>query len=431
MTFRHERLPNGLEIVAEVTDDALSTSVGFFVRTGARDETDATWGVSHFLEHMVFKGTDHLSADEINRRFDWMGASANAFTNEEDTVYHAAVLPAQQHEATALLAEMMRPALRSEDFATEKLVILEEIRMYDDQPPFGADERCRAAFFGAHPLGRSVLGTVESIEALPVEAMRDYHRRRYAPGNIVLAATGAVDFPALVETARRHCGDWASLTDDAPRPVAAPRRGLERSLFETIVRPAATLAYGVRMSPGPAGDDTDRFAAKLLATVLGDDSGSRLYWALVDPGTAEQASCHHQDFRDAGLFTTQLACDAADAEDLLGQVTEIYAAAAPAGITTFELDQARNKLAGRVVLVGERPRRRLFSVGLEWARSGQYRSVADDLTIVEGLSLDDLHRVLSHWPLDGAGATVLAGPGTAGDGPDPVNPSVPAADDTQ
>ncbi|MFM7520024.1 MAG: M16 family metallopeptidase [Planctomycetota bacterium] len=409
MTFRHERLPNGLEIVAEVTDDALSTSVGFFVKTGARAETDATWGVSHFLEHMVFKGTTELSADEINRRFDWMGASANAFTSEEDTVYHAAVLPAQQHEATALLAAMMRPALRAEDFATEKLVILEEIRMYDDQPPFGADERCRAAFFAEHPLGRSVLGTVESIESLPVEAMREYHVRRYAPGNIVLAATGAVDFTALVETARRHCGEWEALPSSA-RDTWRAGRGPTGDVRETIVRPAATLAYGVRMSAGPAGDDPERFAAKLLATVLGDDSGSRLYWALVDPGTAEQASCHHQDFRDAGLFATQLACEAGDAPALLDEVTGIYAEAARSGITAAELEQAHNKLAGRVVLVGERPRRRLFSVGLEWARSGRYRSVADDLAIVEGMSLDDLHRVMDSWPLHGPAATVLAGP---------------------
>ena len=216
MKFLHERLDNGLDIVAEVTDTALSTSIGFFVKTGARDETDVEWGVSHFLEHMVFKGTHDLSADEINRRFDWMGASANAFTSEEDTAYHAAVLPEQQLEVTALLARMMRPALREEDFDTEKKVIVEEIRMYDDQPPFGADDRCRAAFFGQHPLARSVLGTVESIEGMPVEVMRDYHRRRYSPGNIVLAATGAVDFPLLVESARRWCGDW--------EPFAVPHR---------------------------------------------------------------------------------------------------------------------------------------------------------------------------------------------------------------
>lgn len=410
MKFLHERLDNGLDVIAEVTDSGLSTSVGFFVKTGARDETDELWGVSHFLEHMVFKGTSDLSGDEINRRFDWMGATANAFTSEEDTVYHAAVLPEQQHEVVSLIAQMMRPALREEDFTTEKLVILEEIRMYDDQPPFGADDRCRAAFFGRHPLARSVLGTVESIEALPVEAMRDYHRRRYAPGNIVLAASGAVDFRALVESAKRLCGDWEPQATAARTVPAEPRPPGLVSTIEHITRPAATLEYAVRMSAGPAGDDDDRYAAKLLSVLLGDESGSRLYWSLVDSGEAEHASCQHHDFLDAGFFATQLSCDAEDVKELLARIDEVYAEAAAAGIGRPELEQARNKLAGRVVLGGERPRRRLFGVGLEWAHTNTYRSVADDLRIVENLSLEDIHRVLARWPLHGPSATVLAGP---------------------
>ena len=410
MRFLHERLDNGLDIIAEVTDGALSTSIGFFVRTGARDESDDLWGASHFLEHMVFKGTTDLSADEINRRFDWMGASANAFTSEEDTVYHAAVLPSQQHEAVDLLARMMRPALREEDFSTEKLVILEEIRMYDDQPPFGADDRCRAAFFGQHPLSRSVLGTVESIQSLPVEAMREYHGRRYSPGNIVLVATGAVDFPALVESAKRLCGGWE------PRAIPdrrVPMPTANGDLLERIVRPTATLEYAVRMSAGPAGDDDDRFAAKLLSVALGDDSGSRLYWAMVDSGDAEHASCHHHDFIDVGLMITQLSCDADEVDPLLSRILDVYRDAATQGMSQKEFTQARNKLAGRVVLEGERPRRRLFHVGLEWAHGGVYRSVADNLRIVEDLSVDDLERVLARWPLDGHGVTVLAGPAGA------------------
>ena len=412
MPFLHERLDNGLDVVAEACPGALSTSVGFFVRTGARDETDAEWGVSHFLEHMVFKGTADLSGDEINRRFDAMGAAANAFTSEEDTVYYAAVLPERQDEAVELLAQMMRPALRAEDFTTEKLVILEEIRMYDDQPPFGADDHCRAAFFGGHPLGRSVLGTVDSIGALPVEAMRDYHRRRYGPGTTVLAASGAVDFPALVAAARRWCGDWEPEPAE-PRPAGSEPRQPAVAGTARIERPAATLAYAVRMSAGPAETHADRFAAKLLTTVLGDSSGSRLYWALVDSGAAEQATLHHQEFLDAGLFTTQLSCDPEDAEPLGERILEIYRDAAARGVTVAEFEQARNKLAARVVLAGERPRRRLFEVGGEWSHLAAYRSVADSLAIVESLTRDDLHRVLATWQLDGPAATVLAGPATA------------------
>ena len=408
MQFRHERLPNGLDVIAEVSEAAHSASLGFFVKTGARDETDAISGVSHFLEHMVFKGTDQLSAAEINLRFDAMGASANAFTSEEDTVYYAAVLTEKQHDAVALLAAMMRPALRAEDFDTEKQVILEEIRMYDDQPPFGADDRCRAAYFGTHPLARSVLGTVESIEALPVEAMREYHQRRYAPGNLVLAASGAVDFAALVESGRQLCGDWE------PQPItsrkaASPPAPLTAATMELIPRQQAALEYAVRMSAGPAEDDVDRFAAKLLAVVLGDDSGSRLYWDLVDSGDAEHAACQHHDFLDAGVFVTQLSCEADDTSSLLERIVGLYTDASR-GLTTAEVDQARNKLLSRVVLAGERPRQRLFTIGLEWAHLGRHRSVADDLATLDGLSRDDLHGVLTRWPLTETAATVLAGP---------------------
>ena len=409
MPFLHERLDNGLDVVAETSTAAVSASLGFFVNTGARDECAAEWGVSHFLEHMVFKGTADLPGDEINRRFDAMGASANAFTSEEDTVYYATVLPERQGEAVELLARMMRPAIRADDFITEKLVILEEIRMYDDQPPFGADERCRAAFFGGHPLFRSVLGTVESIEALPVEAMRDYHARRYAPNRMVLAASGAIDFPALVADARRWCGQWTP-QPDAPRLVAAQPRAAAEPEVHHIERPAATLAYAVKAAAGPAETHADRFAAKLLATVLGDSSGSRLYWEFVDSGAAEQATLHHQEFLDAGLFVTQVSCDSEEAETLLERIASVYTQAIRDGLSREEFEQARNKLAARVVLAGERPRRRLFEVGGEWAHSGIYRTVGESLAIVESLTRDDLHRVLETWPLDAPAATVIAGP---------------------
>jgi len=242
-----------------------------------------------------------------------------------------------------------------------------------------------------------------------VEAMRDYHRRRYAPGTMVLAASGAVDFAALVESARRVCDAWAPEAE-APRtagsqPRAAVSRGVER-----IVRPAASLDYALRMVAGPGERHADRHPAQLLATLLGDSSGSRLYWSLVDTGEAEQATCQHLDFLDAGMFVTQLACDAADADPLMERIVELYAASRAAGIPAAEFEQARNKLAARVVLAGEKPRRRLFDVGLEWARSGRYRTVADSLAIVEALSRDDLERVQAGWPLAGPGATVLAGP---------------------
>jgi predicted Zn-dependent peptidase len=407
MQFRHEQLPNGLDIIAEVSESAHSASLGFFVKTGARDEHDSISGASHFLEHMVFKGTDTLSAEDINLRFDSMGASANAFTSEEDTVYYAAVLPEKQHAAIELLAAMMRPALREDDFITEKQVILEEIKMYDDQPPFGADDQCRALFFKDHPLARSVLGTESSIEALPVEAMRSYHQERYSADNLVLAASGAVDFDSLIASARQLCSSWQSISH-CNRKVPFSTTPSE-AITDVITRDQAALEYAVRMSPGPAEDTSDRFAAKLLAVVLGDDSGGRLYWDLVDSGKAEHAACHHHDFLDAGVFVTQLSCEPETTKALLDRVIEIYEAATK-GLTDSEVEQARNKLLSRVVLAGERPRQRLFSLGLEWAHLGRYRSVGDDLTTLDTISREDLHRILCEWQLTQSSTTVLAGP---------------------
>ena len=404
MEFLEHKLPNGLEIVAETSGEAYTAALGYFVKTGARDESDEVAGVSHFLEHMAFKGTPTRSADDVNRRFDEIGAHYNAGTSEESTVYYASVLPEYQLDAVELLADLMRPALRQTDFDTEKQVILEEIRMYEDQPPFGADEKCRAAHFGLHPLGRSVLGSERSIGGLPVEAMRDYHRRRYNPANIVLVGTGRIDFDAFISTAERCCGAWEPLCDGRDVSPARPQRR-----FEVIRKPSAVQQYAVLLSGGPTADDDRRYAAKILATILGDDGGSRLYWELVDPGLAEQASLAHYEYEGGGLFMTYLACDPDAAADNLQRILDVYRGAESDGVAAQELSQAKNKISSRVVLSGERPRGRLFAVGSDWIHRREYRTVRDDLDTVAGITRDDVAAVLAHFRLSRP-TTVTIGP---------------------
>lgn len=404
MQFLSRTLPNGLQVVAECNPEAHTAAMGFFVQTGARDETDEVSGVSHFLEHMMFKGTPTRSGDDVNREFDEMGAHYNAFTSEEHTVYYAAVLPEYQTSAVELLGDIIRPSLREEDFNTEKQVILEEIRMYDDQPPFGADEKCKAALFGGHPLGRSVLGSEESIRNLPVTAMREYFERRYAPGNITLAAAGRIDFEQLVATAERVGGKWQPVEDGRNVFPAEPRKG-----FRCMQKESAALEYVVQLALGPAATDADRYAAKILATVLGDDSGSRLYWALVNPGLAEQASLSHHDYLGSGVFMTYVSCEAENAEENLREVAQIYAAAERDGITDAELAQAKSKINSRVVLGSERPRGRLFTVGNNWIQRREYRTVKQDLDAIEAVTRDDLVAVLARFPLS-LNTTLAIGP---------------------
>lgn len=404
MEFRRHTLPNGLEIVAECHPQAHSTAVGFFVETGARDERPELAGVSHFLEHMMFKGTPSRSAEDVNREFDEMGAHYNAFTSEENTVYYAAVLPEYQAAAVELWADILRPALRESDFETEKQVIIEEIRMYDDQPPFGADDKCRAWFFGQHPLGHSVLGTAASVGGLSAEQMRGYFRERYSPGNIALVGAGRIDFERLVDDAARLCGGWEKV--DTSRAVAPAETA---SGFHVLERPQAAQQYALQMASAPGATDPRRYAAKVLATIVGDDTGSRLYWELVDPGRAEQASLSHYDYQGTGVFMSYLCCAPKLVADNLARVLEIYRQVEREGVTAEELSQAKNKIQSRVVLSSERPRGRLFTVGGNWTQRREYRTVKDDLDAIEAIALSDLAAVLEAFPFTAA-TTVTIGP---------------------
>jgi predicted Zn-dependent peptidase len=402
--FLKHALENGLNVIAEVSPDAHSAAIGFFVRTGARDESDDVAGVSHFLEHMVFKGTPTRTAQDVNREFDEMGAHYNAFTSEENTVYYAAILPEFTDRAVGLLGDILRPSLRPEDFETEKQVILEEIKMYEDQPPYGADDRCRAAYFADHPLGHSVLGTAKSVGGLTVEAMRAYFERRYTPQNITLAAAGKIDFEQLVQSARRYCGGWQPT--EARREIASPT---PRTGFNVLEKPQATQEYVIQLTNAPSATDDHRYAAKLLATILGDDTGSRLYWELVDPGQAEHASVTHYEYDGAGIFLTYLSCTPENTANNLNRVLEVYRRCEAEGVTPAELNQAKRKVESRVVLSSERPRSRLFSVGINWLHRQRYLTVRDDLDALAAVTVEQVADLLDQYPLSRS-MTIAVGP---------------------
>ncbi|MCP4453149.1 MAG: insulinase family protein, partial [Planctomycetes bacterium] len=208
MEFKEKTLSNGLQLIGEVNAHAKSAAVGFFVKSGSRDETPEVSGVSHFLEHMMFKGTEKMSALEVNAAFDATGAQFNAFTSEEQTVYYASVLPEYVARVTSLWIDLMRPSLRDEDFDLEKNVIKEEIAMYQDMPNFEVMDRCRSLHFQSHPCGNSVLGTVDSIDALTSQQMRDYFSQRYAPNNMVLVWAGNFQWDEMVDLAEQGSASW-------------------------------------------------------------------------------------------------------------------------------------------------------------------------------------------------------------------------------
>ena len=404
MQFRNHTLDNGLEIIAECSENAYSMALAFFVNTGSRDEYEGVSGVSHFLEHMVFKGTPNRKAADVNRELDEIGSQSNAFTSEEHTVYYAAVLPDYQQKALELLSDIMRPSLRQDDFDTEKKVIIEEIHKYDDQPPYGAHERCMANYFGAHPLGQSVLGTIDSVTALSRDAMMSYFEKRYSPGNIKLVATGKVDFDQLIVDAEKFCGHWKSFeTSRAPSTVAG------NIGTEYITRDNVSQQYLIQISPAPSATDELRFAHRLMAAIFGDDGGSRLFWELVDTGLAEYAMTGNYEYEGAGITMGFFSSSPDSIPEVMERIDRLKQQIQSDGVTADELAMAKSKLCSQLVRRAERPASRLFAVGNNWVQRGSYVSVADIVESFRNVTIDDIAATLAKHPLTQT-ASVLAGP---------------------
>lgn len=394
MNFKHRQLDNGLTIIGEVYPKAQSTAVGFFVRTGARDETLEVNGVSHFLEHMLFKGTDTLSALEVNNAFDRLGAKFNAFTSEENTVYYAAVLPEYLMDVSSLWMQLMRPSLRDDDFNLEKNVILEEIAMYKDLPQFEVMDQARALHFGSHPCSQSVLGTDESISSLTAEQMREYFSRRYAPNNMTLACCGNFDFDSLCRLAEQHCSGWKTM--DSFRKIEDTKGTFktEYALNSNLVRQHICL-----LSPAVSMQDPRRYAASLLGQIVGDDSGSRYYWALTEPALAEVASMQCESMDGTGVFYSYFCCDPDNSDRVTCVIQDLFAELAKNGISETELEAARNKTLSALTIKCEQPMGRLVSLGFDWVYNQEYRSVKEDVDSVKAVTVGDISGLIEELDL--------------------------------
>jgi len=365
--FHEATLANGLKVIAEVNPEAKSAAAGYFVRTGSRDEVAGEEGISHFLEHMVFKGTERRSAWDVNREFDEMGAKYNAFTNEEMTVFYGAVLPEFLPRLLDLLTDLMQPALRPEDFESERKVVLEEIALYRDRPDAVLFERAQRRYFGMHPLAKPVLGTPESIAKMQVGQMRAYHQRRYVPGNMILAFAGNLVWEEILLLAEAMTANWARGEAVRNHPPFKPRPGLERDPFDK-----ASQLYTTFMSPGYSARREERYMARVLAEILGDADNGRLFWRLVDAGLAESAMAFHHEFDDLGVFYVYIQGDPTNEEAVSEAVMTELQGLQSGGITSEELERAKLKAATSLVFAGETTLSRLFYLGVNYSYTNRY-----------------------------------------------------------
>ena len=394
VTFHEHTLANGLTIVAEVDPDAVSSGVGFFVRTGARDEATPVMGVSHFLEHMMFKGTESISADDLNRLFDELGAQNNAYTSHEMTCFYAQVLPEKLGEATDLVGQMMRPALRDDDFTTEKGVILEEIAMYKDNPFWVLYEACGERHYADHPMSHRVLGTEQTINDLTSEQMRAYFAERYAADNTTVALAGRLDFEAMCARIGSVCGGWAASGTKTAR--VAP--GVGAPAFE-LHDERVNRVYMLALAPAPGIEDDRRYAAQLLAMLLGDPGNSRLHWALIEPGLAEEAQAAYDPHDGFGQFFVYASGEPERAGQIKAALDAEIASLADA-IDDDGLERLRSKLATAVMLGGERPGDRMQRLGRQWTYRREYRTLDEELERINAVTVDDVRALLADFPFE-------------------------------
>lgn len=394
MKVRREVLPNGLTLLLEPDPEAQTVAAGYFIAAGGCDEAPDELGISHFLEHLMFKGSARLSALALNERLDDLGGHSNAFTSEEHTVYHAACLPERLDELLETLTELLRPALRPADIETERLVILEEIAMYNEQPSQRVLDTLRERYWGQHPLGRPVLGTVQTVGGLTPAALERYFSRHYGAGRVTLVLTGRFDPAQVLAWAQRELADWGAGEAVARPTVAASAPAQTVALSGSALSSRAHLALAL---PGLSTTHPLREAATVLAELIGGEN-SLLYWALLDTGLADSADFAHLDYVGAGCFEGGLTCDPARLEQVQGIFLEVLATAGQA-MTPAMVGRVARKMAVGTLLRAESPQGRLFGLGLEYLALGQVLSAEEQVERYAAVTFQDVQEVLRLCPL--------------------------------
>jgi predicted Zn-dependent peptidase len=403
----HAVLDDGLRVVGEHNPAAASTAVGVVVETGSRDERPEEHGVSHFLEHLCFKGDDERTGSDVSRAFDALGARYNAYTSEERTVYYGAVLPEAAPALLELLDGMLRPALRAEDIEVERQVVLEEIAMYADRPDAVAFERGARAYFDANAFGRGVLGTEDSVRGLDAERVRGYWDRRYGADNQLVVITGRYDWDAtlrFLERARRPATGAAG-GGERLAPIARSGRGGER-------KAGVHRAHAALFAPGVGRGDPRRMAASLLAQTIGDDDNGALFWALVEPGIADSAVLWHDPADGFGSFQAYLGCDAADVGTVLERVDAELERVQREGVSEGAWRPAQRTLATGLTLRGETPMGRLVAVASSYLDRGRVQGVQEVVDEVLRTERSAGEALLAERPFD-ARYTFVLEPGAA------------------
>ncbi|GHD25981.1 M16 family metallopeptidase [Nocardiopsis kunsanensis] len=393
---RRTVLPGGLRVLSESVPGVRSAAFGISATTGSRDEDAAHAGSAHFLEHLLFKGTPRRSPLDIAAELDSVGADHNAYTTKEHTCYYAKVLDRDLPLAVDVIGDMVaNSTLDPEEVETERGVILEEIAMYEDEPADLVDDVFAEKFYGTSPLARPILGTIDTIRALPRERIMEQYRDAYVPGELVVTAAGSLDHAELVERVREMFADRLAAAGDArpsrPRPSepSVPVHG------GTVLRSRDTEQAHLLMGmEGMTRLDPRWYALRLLSAALGGGMSSRLFQEVREKrGLAYAVQAFHMSYADTGSFQIYAGCLPDKIDEVIGVCREELGKVASSGLTSEELSRAKGQIRGAMVLGSEGTNARMGRILSHELNQPRHYSVDEDLARLDSVTEADVAEV--------------------------------------
>ncbi len=386
---RLTELGSGVRVVTEEVPSVRSVALGLWVRTGSRNESPDQAGVSHFLEHLLFKGTERFSAIEISEHFDGLGASVNAATGKETTHLHARFLDEHTEEVFDLLAEMLlAPTYPEVD--SEREVVLEEIAMYEDEPQDRVHDILAGAVFGQHPLGRRVLGEAGVIASIPVAEIDAYHRQRYTSRNIVIGAAGHLEHDQVVELTDRLVSPLVG--EDGGGSATGPDGAVRLRFYEKDTE-QYHICFG---APGIIRDDERRYPLAVLDSIFGGSTSSRLFREVREKrGLAYSVGSYNEQYTDSGLIATYVGTREDNVEEACAVIGAELERLRSEPVSAAELDRAKESVKGRLVLSSESTAARMTRISRATLFGLPIESLDEMLAKVDAVTRDDLTALAS------------------------------------
>lgn len=392
--YKTTQLKNGLRIITQEKKERDSVSIGIWVGVGGRYEGDAIKGATHFLEHVVFKGSQKYSCEEIKEKIEGVGGTLNAFTSEEQTCFYAKIPSKHLNQTFGVLADMVFfPKIKQTDVAKEKTVIIEEIKMYHDLPQYFVMELLDGLLWPDHPLGKQLAGTVESVSKINARDLRRFHERYYAAGNVVIAACGHLKHATFVKEVEKALsglsgeGPWSfePMVDQQKRP---------RTHFFKKDTEQMHLALGM---PGYHENHPDKYILSLLSIILGGNMSSRLFVQVREKkGLAYSIGSNYKTMHDTGVFMVRAGVDNHKIVDTVDLILKEFRKIRAKGVTTDEFKRAKDYLIGQVQLGLEDTMEHMLWIGESMLSRNKGRTITHIISELEKIKSADLKRVAGH-----------------------------------